>query len=397
MALFRYQALTEGGRLMQGSLEAASQEEARSLLSQMQVNISTLEPASEDVRQRPIGRQDFLLFNQQLAALTQAGIPLERGLRELSQDIASRKMRELVASIAEDMEAGMPMEEAFGRRERHFPALYCQLLKAGIETGQLGEMLTSLNRQVELTGQTKRIVVESLTYPALVLLITALITSYLYTSVVPAFGAVVQEMVGGRLNSVTENVFRFSRLVLPFWIVCGVMLAGLALLWSLLSFSAGGRRFREVLLINLPVFGHIYHCGALARLAETLSVTLSAGCPMPESLRTSAFATSSESLSWECENVARQIEAGQPILTAGALCRQLPRFFLYSMQLGIQRNDIPGSLHSLSRMYTEQAQFGQAHVQAILLPLFIVILGIILALTILGIFLPMIQVVSALS
>jgi len=382
---------------MQGTLEAGSHGEASSLLQQMHININALEPDVADTRQRPIGRQDFLLFNQQLAAITQAGIPLERGLRELSQDIASKRMRRLVADIATDMEAGVPIDEAFGRREKQFPSLYGQLLKAGVETGRLGEMLTSLNRQVELTGQTKRIVVEALTYPALVLLITALITSYIYTSIVPAFVTVVQEMVGGRLNAVTETVFRFSRYVLPFWIVFSLVLAGLALLWSLLSFSAGGRRFRELFLINTPIFGHIYHCGALARLAETMSVTLSAGCPMPESFRVSAYATSSESLNWECEALARQIEAGQPILTAGSLCRQVPRFFLYSMQLGIQRNDVPGSLHSLARMYTEQARFGQANVQAVLLPLFIVILGVIIALTVLGIFLPMIQVLTSLS
>ncbi len=397
MAQFRYEALTEGGRLMQGTLEAGSHDEASSLLRQMHVNLNSLEPAPTDSKQRPIGRQDFLLFNQQLATLTRAGIPLERGLRELSQDIASKKMRNLVADIAGDLEAGVPIEEAFGRRERQFPPLYGQLLKAGVETGRLGDMLASLNRQVELTGQTKRIIVESLTYPALVLFVTALVTSYLYTSIVPAFGGVVHEMVGGRLNPITEFIFRFSRHVLPFWIVFGVSLAGLALLWNLLSLSAGGRRFREILLINTPIFGHIYHCGALARLAETMSVTLSAGCPMPESLRVSAYTTSSESLNWECENVARQLEAGQPILTAGSLCRQLPRFFLYSLQLGIQRNEVPGSLRSLAGMYTEQARYGQANVQAVLMPLFIVILGVIIALTVLGIFLPMVQVVTSLS
>lgn len=397
MATFAYKALTDGGRLMQGTLEAASHDEATSLLEQMPVQINALEHTPPATTQRPIGRQDFLLFNQQLATITKAGIPLERSLRELSQDIASDRMRSLIVDIATDMEAGVPMEEAFGRRKSNFPPMYGHLLKAGVETGRLGEMLTSLNRQVELTGQTKRIIIEAMTYPAILLCLLAVITSFIYTWIIPAFEVVLQEMVGGRLNAVSEFIFQVSHYIVPFWLGCGLILVCLFLAWRGLAKSSGGRRFRENTLMAIPVLGRIYRHGALARLSETMAVTLTAGCSLPESIRVSAFASSSEALQWECENLAQQLEEGRSVLEAGALCHHLPRLFLYSMQLGIQRNDLPGGLRSLTQMYTDQTHYGQSHLQAILLPLFIVVLGCLIMMTVLGIFLPMIQVLTGLS
>ena len=152
MAIFQYDALTTAGRLMKGTIEAGSPEEASGQLAGMGLLVNSLEKARAAQSRTPIGRNEFLLFNQQLASITRAGIPLERGLRELAQDISSKSMRQLIEDIAADLEAGMPIEEAFAKREKHFPPLYGRILKAGVETGRLSEMLTSLNRHLELAG-----------------------------------------------------------------------------------------------------------------------------------------------------------------------------------------------------------------------------------------------------
>src|SRR4030042_690836 len=146
MAVFRYDALTTAGRLMQGTIEAGSPQDASGQLSQMGLVINTLEKAEAQRPRTAIGRSEFLLFNQQLASITRAGIPLERGLRELAQDISSKSMRRLVEDIAADLEKGVPIEEAFAKRERYFPPLYGRILKAGVETGRLRGRLPSLHR-----------------------------------------------------------------------------------------------------------------------------------------------------------------------------------------------------------------------------------------------------------
>jgi type IV pilus assembly protein PilC len=105
----------------------------------------------------------------------------------------------------------------------------------------------------------------------------------------------------------------------------------------------------------------------------------------------------SEKLLLESEMLASQIEQGANILEAGQFCRMIPRLFLYSIQLGTQRNELQDNLYSLGQMYSEQARCGQARLQAILLPVMLIVVGGILAMAVLSMFLPMITIITNLS
>ena len=93
MPTFEYKAVTRAGRLMTGMIEAASHEQAKESLAEMNLAVNEIAQARKKKAKTAVGRSEFLLFNQQLASITKAGIPLERGLRELAADVASRPMR----------------------------------------------------------------------------------------------------------------------------------------------------------------------------------------------------------------------------------------------------------------------------------------------------------------
>ncbi len=396
MAIFEYNALTSEGRLMKGSIEAGSQEEASGLLKQMQLSVNSVVQAKPEKPKTAIGRNEFLLFNQQLASITKAGIPLERGLRELSNDISSRSMRRLVNAIADELEAGVSIEQAFEKRQKHFPPLYGLILKAGVETGRLSEMLTSLNRHLEMATQTRRIIFEAISYPAVILTLASMILTGVFLFIVPQFEVVLTEMTG-HLPVLTKTVFGIARNVGPFWIAVGVIIAGILILYAILSASAAGRRIKESLLLKVPVIGSVYHSSVLGRMAEAMAIMVAAGCDMPAALRLGSGAAGSERLIAESETLAGQIEQGANILEAGQLCRMMPRLFLYSVQLGSQRNELQDNLYSLGEMYAEQARCGQARLQAVLLPVMLVFVGGFVAMIVLAMFTPMIQVITSLS
>ena len=66
MATFRYDALTAAGRLMTGTVEAGSPQ-ATETLRQMNLNVNLVEKAVPERPRTAVGRNEFLLFNQQLA------------------------------------------------------------------------------------------------------------------------------------------------------------------------------------------------------------------------------------------------------------------------------------------------------------------------------------------
>ncbi|MHC4214181.1 MAG: type II secretion system F family protein, partial [Planctomycetota bacterium] len=382
---------------MKGTIEAGSREEAGELLEQMQLKINSIEKARPAKPKTAIGRNEFLLFNQQLASITKAGIPLERGLRELANDVASSQLRKLINDIADDLEAGVSIEKAFEQRQKHFPPLYGRILKAGVETGRLSEMLTSLNRHLELANQTRRIIFEAMSYPAIIMGLLILITTLIFSYIVPQFKPILTEMVGEEMNVVTSTFLKTAEHVIPFWIGVGVFVAAVIVVLRILSSSPEGRRFTESVVLKIPIIGRVYHSSILSKLAEAMAILVAAGCDMPTCLRLAATSAGSEKLTLESEILAGQIEQGANILEAAQQCKVIPRFFSYSVQLGIQRNELQDNLYDLGQMYTQQARYRQTRLQTILLPVMIVVVGSFVMLSVLAIFLPMMQVVSGLS
>jgi len=397
MATFQYNALTPEGRLMKGSIEAASSEQAAETLREMQLTVNEIQKAAVKMSKTSVGRTEFLLFNQQLASITKAGVPLERGLRELADDVGTRSMRKLVNAVADELEAGSSIEEAIDKRQKSFPPLYSQILKAGTQTGRLSEMLTSLNRHLETSQHTRRIIFEAMCYPLVVLLLSAIIITGVFLLVMPTYSEILIDMVGGdssRLPSLTLFFLTISRNILPFWGGVGILAIVTTFIITGLSANSAGRRFKETIFLKIPIVGKVHHSGVLSRLAEAMAMLVAGNCDMPTCLRLSASASGSEKMKLECETLASQIENGTAILDAGYTCRMIPMLFLYSIQLGAQRNELQDNLHSLGQMYYERTNVMQARLQTILMPIMIVLVGLMVGTMVASMFLPIVRIVT---
>jgi type IV pilus assembly protein PilC len=396
MATFEYNALTASGRLMRGVVEAGSQEEASEMLRDMDLTVNEIAKAKEKRAKTAIGRNELLLFNQQLASITKAGIPLEKGLRELAVDAGSRSMRKLITEVADDLEAGVSIDKAIEQRQQRFPALYSRILEAGVKTGRLGEMLTSLNRHIEIGNRTRRIIFEAMCYPVVVAVLAAVVITAVFILVVPPFSEVLFDMSNGNatLPMLTQWFIQMADNVIPFWICVIIFIAAMTALWGVLSASPGGRRFKESIFLKIPLIGLIYHRGVLARMAEAMAILVAAGCDMPETLRLSAGASGSEKMKLECETLAGQIEQGEAVMEAGMSCGMIPRLFLYSVQLGSQRNELQDNLYILGTMYSEQTHCLQNRLQAVMLPTMIIGLGMFIGTMVLAMFLPMVRIIT---
>ena len=398
MATFEYNALTSAGRLMTGTIEAPSLEQAGALLRDMQLTVNEIIRAKVKMPKTAIGRSEFLLFNQQLASITKTGIPLEKGLREIAADVGSRRMRRLITEIADELERGSSIEDAIQKRQRHFPVLYGQILKAGVESGRLSEMLTSLNHHLELAAATRRIIFEALCYPAVVFALAAVIITMIFILVVPQYAEVIEDMMENRasLPALTQWFLAMADHVVQFWGGVLLFVCAIVIVFVLLSGAPAGRRFKESILLQMPVIGRVYHCGSLAKMAEAMALLVGAGCTMPTCLGLASGASGREKLKLYCEVLPSRADEGTGIVDAAYFCRVIPRLFLYSIQLGSQRNELQDNLHGLGEMYSAQTRCMQARLQSILPAAMIIFLGLIVGLMVLSMFLPPVRMVTVL-
>jgi type II secretory pathway component PulF len=398
MALFQYEGLNEGGRLMNGRIEAADINQAQLNLAEMKIKLNTISVVKEPVFRTPLSKNEFLLFNQQLMGLTSAGIPLERGLRELAQDAGSKKVKSLVLAIANELESGVPLDQAIQKHANVFPPMYSLILKSGVQSGRLHEMLAILNRHLELERNTRRMVVDAVCYPLMVLCLTAIIITGLFVMVVPAFGEVLYDMSDGkaRLAPITQLILTASKHIWDIWAVVGIVVFVVVFIWVVLSQSESGRRCKERFILRIPLLGQVQKGALMARLSQCVSLLVGAGNPLPAAFGLAGLSSGSELIKRDCKTISGRLEQGLNVLESGMGTSIIPQLFCYALQLGSQRNELYESLQNLGQMYAGQVQTSQGRLQAFLMPAMILCLGLIVGFIVTGLFLPMVTTIQTL-
>ena len=395
MAQFRYEVMTSGGRLLKGSMEAKSKDEARSVLEKMEVEIKLLEKDTQKISVTSLDKDEFMLFNQQLALITQAGLPIGKAFRKMGNDFGSKRLKKLVSEIADELEEGASVQESFAKRQSFFHPMYGKIIEAGIKTGRLGKMLLNLHRHLETTARTGRILFEATFYPVLILLLSMALITVGIIWVAPQFAETYSEVGSNDMFQISFFVF-LSEKMIPFWI--GTLIAICAVIIIMFVWGKVGsvRRFKELIYLNFPVVGRVYRSSLLSRLADSMSMLVDAGCDLPTCLSLGSAVTGSELVKEECDRLVKEVESGSELSIDNSYSL-LPNMFIYSMRLGSQRNELYGHLRGLVDMYSNQTLVYQGRLQAALMPLLLILVGVIAGFFIIAGFIPYIELLDTIS
>jgi type IV pilus assembly protein PilC len=407
MPLFDYAGQLQSGWAFQGTLEAQSREHAEAMLADMGVRVTWLRPARRMAYVAPLSLDDFLFFNEQIAAMVKAEIPLEEGLRQLAADVGSRKLKRLLIDLADDLKAGTTLEAALAKQQRRFPTQYAGVVQAGLKTGDLGGVLHSLAAHLQLKSTARRALLELAAYPVVILVFALVVLSLLMRVVVPQVEAMITDMAGARnwwsgttpvsgRAALSFVVFRAAH-VWPYVelaVIAFVAAIGLFLLGTCLP---GGRRVREWLLRHTPGIRHVYWSSILARFTHTAALGAFSGTPLPELMTASGAASGSRSLAVTSRRVADRLQNGEALQDAARDERDLPALWTFVVAVASGRGDLPLALEELARTYEARAQRWVSTLRVLLGPVLLLFVGVVLGSTIAGVMLAFVSVIQAMT
>lgn len=381
---FVYRAQAPGGAPISGTIDAASENDARAKLGAM--NLRTLELRSQaPSRPRRLGADDIIAFNQQLAHLAQAGMPLEYGLRLIAQDMRRGDMAATINAVATEMEKGVPVGEAFNKYANRFPPLYGRLIDAGIRTNNLPGMLLNIGRHLELIYRLRATLWRAVSYPLMVLVAIGLLLVLMGLWVIPQFALLFDEF-SLQLPWVTRVLLGISN-ALP---VIGWSLAGLIILipivWGLLRAARLDRAVADAMLLPLPLIGPLLKRNLIARWCDALRLGVEAGLDLPAAIDLAGEAVYSRPIRADGRRLADAIGSGQaePTERLKILPMTIPAAIAFSQQ----QDQLEQTLDALSRMYQEQAELRLAALPAILTPLLLLVMAGVIGFIMAGLLLP---------
>ncbi|WP_028993634.1 type II secretion system inner membrane protein GspF [Azonexus hydrophilus] len=397
MSSFRYRAITPDGREVAGVIDADSARQARGNLRQQGLAayevVAAGSETSTGVRlpSPRLGNTALMLLTRQWATLLAAGIPVEQALAALIEQSEEVATRTLLTSIRDELRAGHPLHRALAKHPRSFGSLYCALVAAGEQSGQLDRVMLRLADNLESSGALRQKVLQATIYPALVVLVASAVVAALMLYVVPQVVAVFQS---GKqtLPLLTRLLIATSDLLRLTW--PGLLVGAVIAAWS----ARGAWRrdsFRQALqgrLIRLPVVGKLAVAFDSARLAQTLAILVGSGVPLLTALQAAGAVIWLLPLRQALATATTEVREGASLQRALGRSRQFPPLLVHMIGSGESSGQLGDMLDKAARQQNDEVAARLGTATSLLEPLLILGMGGIVLIIVLAILQPIIEV-----
>ena len=345
-------------------------------------------------RRRRIKTREFLVFNQELATLLRAGLPLVQSLDILRQRVEDASFKAVLDDVHDRVRAGAALSEAFEAQEM-IPGMYTATLLAGEKSGGLEEVIRRYVDYVKVVAAVKRKTVSALVYPLILLTLSTIVVAIIVLRVVPEFEGFYQGF-GAELPIATRMIVAVSRFLRTYMLglVLGVGGAVVAGVYWLRQPGTGALLDR--LILRVPLVGTIAGRFATSQLTRTLGTLLGGGIPLVNALDVASRALGNRFFADQLKVVGRRVREGESLAAALAERGVFPAVALKMVEVGESTGALQEMLTSIADFFDEEIDTQLGRFITIIEPALLVIMGIVIAALLLALYMPLLQLGSVL-
>lgn len=398
MPAFDYSAVDVSGRTVAGVLTAPDEAAAKKTLERRRLMPLSLSRASGAAattektarRSRKLSSRTLALTTRQLATLITVA-PVDEALRTLMLQAERPDVRAVLSGVHAGVVEGQRLSEAMARQGAAFPPLYRATVAAGEASGALGPILERLAEGLERDQQVRGKVITALVYPAVLALVALGVVTALMVFVVPKVVDQFDSM-NQTLPLLTRVVIGISDLMRNWgWLIALVAAGGIG------GFVVGMRSpgFRLAVdrrVLRLPVVGRLTRDLHGARMARTLSTMIAAGLPVLEGLTITSRTVSNRALRASTETMAEAVREGGGLSAAMRRADVFPPILVHMTASGEASGRLEPMMERAADYLEREFSAFTAVMLSFLEPAIIVVMGGVVALIVLSILLPILQI-----
>ena len=403
MAEFICRLGTPAGEIVTRTVEAMAANDARTRLEREGFKVFAITPPKTEgltsftrttgtARVR-VKANDFLLFNQQLAALLRAGIPILQAITMLRRRATSVKLRAVLEEVEEAIRGGAALSQAFSAQGAVFPRIYTASILAGERSGALDEVLSRYVTYMRRSVGLRRKIRGALAYPTFLLVACLGMVIFLTTFVVPrmsdlfaGFGndlPTVTRIVLGISSWLTGNVLWFA----PLAIVSAVV----AFVWSR---TPSGRLTIDTVMLKTPLVGKLLVQLSVAQAARSLATLLAGGITLVESWEIAAESITNLELRRRSSAILPMIREGRSFTESLETANWMPELAIDMIGIGERSGSLREMLDEVATFYDAESEVRLEQLTTTLEPAILVLMGGVVVIILLAIYLPIIQSIS---
>ncbi len=404
MATFDYKARDKNGEIVDGSLEATSEDALIVKLKDQGLLVIDIKKYKEEkIKSKGrsisffnrISARDLATFTRQFATLITSGMSLIESLVVLERQTANPKFVEVIASVRMNIESGHSLSEAMGKH-KVFTRLYISLVRAGEMGGVLDESMENLADFLEKDEEIRLQIRNKTAYPKFVLGFAVIITMVIIIFLVPTFKEIYDDL-GVQLPLMTRVVVRVGDMfkTIYFYIIAIVLVVGGRFLFRKFRSTPRGRYTIDNIRINIPKMGDVIKKMALSRFARYLGTLLGAGVPILSALDIVRGVTDNVLVDNAIGDIKNNIRRGENISGPMAKYSIFPPMMVQMTAVGEKTGTLDTNLIRIADFYDTEVASTIEILLAILEPIMLLFVALLVGTIVIAMYLPLFNIYQA--
>jgi type II secretory pathway component PulF len=341
-----------------------------------------------------VSGKERVIFSRQLSTLINAGLPLTQSLRTVTEQVVSKKFKEILTQVLTNVESGISLSQSFAKYPDVFSPIYISLVAAGEASGSLDKSLERIANQQEKDAAILAKIRGALIYPLIVVGVIIAVLIFMLTTVLPQVGGLYHDL-GKELPLLTRILLAVSSFITHFWFIVVILLAGAAFGIRNYIKTEAGKSLADNFKLNMPIFGRIFRKVYMARFARTLGTMLQSGIPMLEAMEIVKNAISNVHVEAVLEKAMTGVKGGKPLSSMLENQTTFLRLVPQMIKIGEQSGAIDSMLDRVATYYENEVDEEVKNISTIIEPVLMVVLGITVGGVIAAILLPVYSLVGS--
>jgi len=402
MATYTFKAMDLAGLPAKGEVEAESKQQVADQLKERGLIVVDIahKYRSKEISLSFLNRvnpKDLAVASRQLATMVTSGMAIMRALHVLEQQTQSKPLREAIAAVRKDVEAGLLLSDALERHPKVFGPLYVSMVRAGETGGVLEDCLMRVADQLEKDAALRRQVRAAMVYPSVIISFAVIVLLALVTFLIPVFKSVFKTFPG-KLPALTQFMVNFSDLVKGQWYL--LIFGFIAIVVGFISWkrSSFGRPMWDAFKLRVPMkIGDVVQKVSIARWSRTLASLTSAGVPILQAIDITGKTAGNAVIENSMGDVIASIKGGgsiaAPLKEAGAF----PAMVAQMVGVGEETGALDTMLEKVADFYDSEVEAAVKALTSIMEPVMIIVVGGIVGVIVISMYLPLFSIYNSIK
>ena len=402
MATYVFKAMDLAGVQAKGEVEADSKQAVAEQLKERGLVVVDIahKYRSKELNIELFSRvnaKDLAVASRQLATMVTSGMSIMRALHVLETQTGSKVLREAIAGVRHDVEAGLLLSDAMARHPKVFGPLYVAMVRAGETGGVLEECLMRVADQLEKDAALRRQVRAAMIYPAVVITFAITVLMALVAFLIPVFVGVFKQFPG-KLPALTQFMVNFSHLVTHQWYILIVVVGAAVGGFISVKRSEKGRDAWDAFKLRIPMkIGEVVQKVAIARWSRTLSALTSAGVPIMQAIEITGKTAGNAVIEKSMGDVITSVKGGGTISAPLRQCSAFPAMVSQMVGVGEETGALDTMLAKIADFYDSEVEAAVKALTSIMEPVMIIFVGGIVGVIVISMYLPLFSIYNSIK